>query len=102
MAYLPLAIHLVSQTPALHRIWFHDPVVPTHLGPSGTRMTVAIVDQRGRSLRRTRAQVDSHEGLGLHRAAPGHKLVRTELVRLRRIPCPVEDGRAFLFGTDSI
>src|SRR3984957_16164009 len=99
---LPGTIHFVSQTPVLHVVGIGDAVLATKFAPASSLLYVAVLHQRGRLLGRPRAQIQAHQRFGPNQAAPGHELVRTELIRVQSVPGLVQHMGAIGLGSDSI
>ena len=65
---LPRAVHLIAQAPVLNFVGLFNAVAAAQVTPLGSLLDVAVFDQRCRSLRRTRAQVQPHQRTRAHKS----------------------------------
>ena len=66
------------------------------------RSRLQVLDVGDGHLRGARAEVHAEQGLGPDRAAPVDEVIGPELIRLERVPGPLEHRRPLRFRTDAI
>ena len=102
LADLPGAVHLVAQAPVAHVVRLLVAVRAAQVAPLRAAIEVAVLDVGDRHLRRAGAEVHAEQRLGPDRAAPVDELVGAELIRLQRIPRPLEHRRPLRLRTDAV
>src|SRR4029078_11976532 len=78
------------------------PVLPAQLAPLRALVHVAVLDVGHRLLRGAGAEVEAEQRLGAHEPAPLHELVGAELVRLERVPGPLQHARALVLRPHAV
>ncbi|PYV07655.1 MAG: hypothetical protein DMG23_15665 [Acidobacteria bacterium] len=91
MSDLPGAVHFISEAPEFDLVGLLKTVLAAQVAPARPFFQVAVFDQRGGVCGRARAEVRRKQRLGANQATPFDELVGPELIRLNRIPGPVED-----------
>ena len=102
VAYLPRAVHLVTQTPALHLIRFGEALLAAEIAPFCSLIQVAIFDQSGCLFRSSRPKIEAHQGLSAGSLAPRHEFIGAELIGVDRIPGLVKHTGTALLGTHTV
>ena len=102
MAYLPRAVHLVTQTPALHLIRFGEALLAAEIAPFCSLIQVAIFDQSGCLFRSSRPKIEAHQGLSADSLTPRHEFIGAELIGVDGIPGLVKHARTAFLGTHAV
>src|SRR5262249_20833064 len=102
VADLPPAIHLVSEAPVLDVVRRLETVLAPEVAPASSFLYIAVFDERRRALGCTGSKIHRQERIDAGEPAPADELVRPELVRFDRVPCPFEDLGSFLLRPDAV
>ena len=102
VAHLPGAVHLVAEAPVADAVGLLVAVLPAQVAPARALVDVAVLDVVDRHLRRAGAEVEPQQRLGADEPAPLDELVGAELVRLDRVPRPLEHGGALVLGPHAV
>src|SRR5437660_7850719 len=102
MSDLPRTVHFVAQAPVLDFVGLFNTVTAPEFAPLGAFLYIAVLDQGGGFLRRSRSEVKPHQRLCTDQLAPCHEFVRAKLVGLNGVPGLVEGARPIFPGSDPI
>src|ERR1700733_2125862 len=102
MPDLPRTIHFVAQAPVIDFVGTGNAVLAPQITPASALFHVAIFHQRCRFFRRTSSQVQAHQWLSSGRTRPSHEFIRTELIRVERVPRFVQNARPILPRANAI
>src|SRR5439155_7084134 len=78
------------------------PVLPAQITPPGALVYVAVLDVGDRFFGSAGAAVEAEQRLGAHEPAPLDELVGAELVRLERVPGPLQHGRTLVLRPHAV
>src|SRR5206468_7090557 len=98
----PRTVHLVAEAPVPHVVGSLVAVRAPQVAPLRALVDVAVLDVGDGVLRAAGAEVEAQERLGADEPAPSDELVGAELVRLERVPGPIQDGGTLVLGTDAV
>ena len=102
MTYLPVAVHLVSETPKLYVVRLFNAVLNSQIAVIRTAFMVAVFDKISCFLGTSQAEIYSHHTGCVGFFAPFHKFVGAEAVRLCNAPCELKTFRSFLDRTNTV